>query len=159
MTLQDGFEIAVFVGWTGCLLSLFGVARHSSLEFRSIGRSRGRWFLISVLGAVPYLGILTALAYFFRCSLDFPEKPKTAPRPRPSGQPQQYGQNRTGYQAPAAQPIQRPRCTRCNGGKVPCHCSGGRVVINGELVPDFACSGSGQVNCPSCGGSGIQPYV
>ena len=34
MTLQDGFEIAVFVGWAGCICCFISIARHSSSEFQ-----------------------------------------------------------------------------------------------------------------------------
>jgi hypothetical protein len=169
LSLQDGFEIAVFVGWAGCICSLISVARHSSSEFQSIGRSRSRWFWINVLGLVPYLGIITTLSYFVIAGLLFPDKPRTAKQPRPgsSGQPQQpTGQNAGGYQGSSRGPsssaqwqMPKPNCTRCGGNRtVSCNrCGGsGKARINGEMVPDFTCSGSGKVQCSSCGGSGKQ---
>ena len=39
MTLQDSFEIAVFVGWAGCICCFISIARHSSSEFQRAGKS------------------------------------------------------------------------------------------------------------------------
>jgi hypothetical protein len=165
VSLQDGFEIAVFVGWAGCILGLISVTRHSSSEFQSIGRSKSRWFWINALGFVPYLGIITALSYFLRVSLSFPEKPRTATGagPRSSSQSQQptdqstRGRRTSSPSTPPRMP--KPNCTRCNGsGRVmDTFCNGsGQQVVNGEVVPHFTCSGSGRVQCDGCGGSGKQ---
>jgi hypothetical protein len=162
VSMQDGFEIAVFVGWAFCICSLISVARHSSSEFRSIDRSRGRWFWINALGVVPYLGIVTALTYFFSVSVRFPEKPRTIHQPKPgsTGRPQRpAGQGTQRYQASAPRPLPKPNCTRCGGsGRMSdTFCNGsGRQLVNGEDVPHFTCSGSGIVQCSSCRGSGKQ---
>jgi hypothetical protein len=149
MTLQDGFEIGVFVGWAGSICSMLSVARHSSSDFESVGRSRGQWFWINALGLIPYLGIITTIIYVVSAWRLLPDKPKPVRQAR-----RPAGPNSAGLGAQSSYPM-KPRASTMSPPKpppprvkIPCgHCGTGRWIrgSTGSLIPCTACGGKGYI--------------
>jgi hypothetical protein len=146
--LRTGFEIAALAGWLLCIISLVSVGRHPTADFQRIGRSRPRWALISLLGIIPYVGIFTSVAYFFKVSIRLPDKvrvPGPVPPPRAPRVPQ--GKPRG---APAGSKIECPKCYG-KGWSICPVCSGMFSRVN-----DCSCRG-GHVDCGYCHGEGKVP--
>src|SRR6516225_3493771 len=69
-----GYEIAVFVTWIAAIWAICSVTFTPSSQFHALGQSKGKWLLIAVLSAIPYLGLIASGAYLFMVRLRFAPK-------------------------------------------------------------------------------------
>jgi hypothetical protein len=159
---MSNYAIAVLVGWAIAVWMLCSVLSSDSGKFSDLGRSKGRWSLITVSAFVPYFGIIAVLFYLFKVRVHFPPRLKQPSRPRPSG-----GSN-TNYpgnpgrspnsppSSPSWTPPPKTRCGVCNGGSNPCNgCSNG-YVYGTRTELHAACGGTGRIKCTMCNGSGYR---
>jgi hypothetical protein len=164
---MNGWTAAVLTTWVAALWGIGSITFSEPSKFRNLGKSKGKWFLIEVLGFIPYFGLIVTLTYVVKVRIHFPPKP---PRPvRPSNsrstRPSQTGSgsgSSVGSTSPrpvSYEPLPRQRCGGgCNNGRVPCYgCQSGWVTdYSGATVSHPACGGRGSMTCQMCGGTGFR---
>jgi hypothetical protein len=164
----DSYEITVLASWLAAILGMISVLRHSTSDFRRIGKSKGKWFLIQFFGLFPYVGVITLVLYLVKVRVHLPERPKplrqrgtfsgslgsSSGSSRGSGTHSQDSFRPTDWMNNQA----RPQPCTCNSGRVPCYgCYAGWVTgTNGDTIPHVACSGRGYTDCMMCGGKGTR---
>ena len=155
---MSNFQIAVLVGWALALWMLGSVLSSESTNFSNLGRSKLKWFLLSLAAFIPYFGFIAVLFYVFKVRVHFPPKParqsfsRGASGPSHSSPGHPTGSTGSTYSSPAP----RPTCTSCSGGKVRCYgCSNG-YVYGTRTERHGPCGGTGYVRCQMCNGTGYR---
>ena len=146
---MNGYVIAVLAGWAMGLLALASTISHPAPAFRAAGTSRPRWLAINLIGLIPYLGLITASAYYLRVRTRLPARPRpvTMQRKPMTAAPQSP--------APAGSAgNSHGGCRYCYDGTEDCN------KCKYKLLPDWncmTCHGKGKVVCHFCHGEYMSP--
>ena len=144
---MGNFEIAVLVGWAIAIWALCSVLFSDPAKFSSLGRSKGRWFLIELAAFIPYFGFIAVLFYVFKVRVHFPPREKSRPAPKS-----------TSDSSSSQEHLRWEPCRACGGtGSTPCPACGGHRPLFG---PCTRCGDSGHIACYACQGQRGQnvPY-
>jgi hypothetical protein len=65
----NGWQIAVLTGWAIAVWMFFSVLLSESGKFSDLGKSKLRWFLLSLAAFLPYIGRITTTMFRSRIRL------------------------------------------------------------------------------------------
>lgn len=161
-----GLELWVAVSWLLAVFMFCSVLLSVSGKFQYVGRSKLRWFLLSLAAFIPYLGLIIGLAYLLMVRRHFPERyppriVRVSERPPTSRQVNPAPTRRSAARAPTAPPVWEPlkdlRCRSCGGSGYSgsCGCGNGWVTgYNGALEYCHRGCDYGKIRCNNCHGTG-----
>jgi hypothetical protein len=154
----NGWQIFVLAGWAIAVWMFFSVLFSATVKFSNLGKSKGKWFLLSLAAFVPYIGFIFVFAYLFKVRAHFPPKPRAPTRRYPSspaGAPARSPYEP--YKAPEW-PKGPKTCPTCNGGKLGRYCgqcqNGWISSPGGGLESCHAGCQYGRFPCDNCHGRG-----
>jgi hypothetical protein len=139
---MNWYEVALWTGWLASIWAILNVLSQPRAAFVTVGRTKRKWVVINVLGLIPYLGLITASAYYFVWRR-LPAKPRPIRQSAPRRHPASQNQDSEGSGEP---------CDRCRGRGWVEHerCKGTGLGCAGDC-------NRGRVRCERCRGTGVVP--
>lgn len=142
------FQVEIWVSWFIGLLCFLSAWLRRPSHFKSIGRSKLAWMVITALGLIPFVGIIPALVYFFRVYRYLPAKEGWFLNNLRDGARRGWDRGPTAPLVGSQPAGGERRCPNCAGRKTQ-NCRN----CGGDYFGCWACKG-GQVTCQICNGTG-----